>query len=801
MSAILADHLDLWGFEEDFHLFSDGSIGFGLECTLLDIDSENSESVNAIAVNLNHFLNGLSEGIDVQFCRDVKSGYKNLLSRLEDKSRAQSSGFNIEKSRFEQLNEQNQAGLLPEYTLKIFIRRKFENNLIDRPRLFSRASKFPEITESRLRLEVNMANRLRDEILEKLERLGLEPRQITPREVVELVYNEWNPDRGVSLSEYDPEDIRSSLLFTGCQIDEQGFTLAKTKHRVITLKELPDSTYAGMTGILASLPFDSRLLVNFHVPNQEREIESLKTKRRIAYSMVVGRSNGMSDPESSSKYSDLEGLLNNLVTNGEKIFKVSVSILLRSKSESELDAQVNQTLSLLRELSGSEGMLETYPAFEIFSESAIPNARGRVRERAMKTSTLSDLLPVFGPWRGHREGRILLKSQMGSLISFDPFDSSLTNANQLISGGSGSGKSFLTNLLLLQMLKFDPKIFFVDIGGSYKKFCENLGGQYLNLSLESGHVINPFDLNENETVPSSQKIKFLVGLIEIITKEEDETRLGKFERAEIEDAVHLAYENDKTPTLSTVKDILIQNQNVKMRRYGKILSTWCGHSPFGKLLDGKTNIKLNRSIVAFDLKGLEAQEELQKVYLYLITDLIWRVIQGERERMKFLVFDECWKLLRDEAGSKFIEEVFRTFRKYYASAIAISQDLDDFANSKIAGALLPNCAVKWVLMQSQGNSKRLRDVLNLNETQIGQVQRLAQQKGLYSEAFLLSGTKKRTVVSIEPTPIEYWLSTTDPIDLREVDRFRCKNPNSSNQEIIESLSIEYPNGFSAQNNY
>lgn len=99
-------------------------------------------------------------------------------------------------------------------------------------------------------------------------------------------------------------------------------------------------------------------------------------------------------------------------------------------------------------------------------------------------------------------------------------------------------------------------------------------------------------------------------------------------------------------------------------------------------MDRSSNINLNRDLVCFDLKGLESYPDLQSVTLLIITDLVWRVVQQDRGVMKFLVFDECWKLLESESGSIFIAEVFRTFRKYFASCIAISQNIDDFAKVK-----------------------------------------------------------------------------------------------------------------------
>src|SRR5690606_6098456 len=228
---------------------------------------------------------------------------------------------------------------------------------------------------------------------------------------------------------------------------------------------MPDQTFASMSQILRDLPFDSRLFLSIHVPTQSKELESLQTQRRIAFSMVHGKQNGVRDIESTAKLDDIETLLEQMVAQGEKIFWVSLNILLRSRDLDQLDNQVNQTLMKLRELSGAEGMLETLGSMDVFKELAFPNGRGKERSKRLKTSELADFLPIYGPWRGHDRPSILLRSRLGNLVGFDPFDKGLTNANQIVSGGSGSGKSFMTNILMLQMLKESPKIFIVDIGG------------------------------------------------------------------------------------------------------------------------------------------------------------------------------------------------------------------------------------------------------------------------------------------------------------------------------------------------
>ncbi|MGZ6311245.1 MAG: VirB4 family type IV secretion system protein, partial [Bdellovibrionota bacterium] len=625
---------------------------------------------------------------------------------------------------------------------------------------------------------------------------GLTPVGLNADQVAHLIYAQWNPGRAAGLADYDPEDVRSSLLFTDAVLSERGFSFSDFHYRVVSLKLLPEQTFSAMAASLRDLPFDSRLFLTIQVPDQQKELASLQTQRRLAYSMARGKKTGVSDIESEAKFQDLETLLGEMIAQGEKVFQVSLNILLRSRDPNELEPQVSQTLAKVRELAGAEALEESLAAFDLFSQFSLPNARAKERVKRLKTSTLADFLPLYGPWVGHERPSILLRSRMGSLVGFDPFAQELTNYNHVISGGSGSGKSFLTNVLMLQMLKENPRIFVVDIGGSYRKLSEHLSGQYIPLGVSDGMSVNPFDLLPGESVPSSQKIKFLTGLVELMTKEEDDTQLPRLERAEIEEAICRTYEAgrpERPPCLSILREILLAHEDVSIRRYGRILTPWCGNTPYGRFVDRPTTIEFQKSVVAFDLKGLESYPDLQAVCLFIITDFIWREVQRDRKSKKFLVFDECWKLLENDAGASFIAEVFRTFRKYYAGAIAISQNMDDFAKSKVAGAILSNSSVKWCLTQRGADQARLKEVLQLNDQEMALIASLHQERGVYSEAFLMA-QDRRAVVAIESTPLEYWIATTDPRDLSLIDERMRATSGASALDVLTALSNEYPRG-------
>lgn len=799
MTASLAEKLEVWGFEEGVLIFKDHSLGSVLQLNARDISCSTDDELNSLHGIACDFLNGLPAGLSLQFVQGIhRSG-----SALVDRHRALATREvdplteKMMDQRIARLEKLDEEGATPHTSLYLVIRKPFAQRNPkpkNRFKFWSRKTDEDDAFDV-LEKELRVFGQTVDGVRQGLETLGVMSTTLSEEIVFQVLFDQWNPQYPLSGVNFNREDIRDDLVLSDMVMSLRGFALRHVHHRVLSLKVMPDQTFASMSEKLRDLPFDSRLFLSIDVLNQDRETVVLETQRRIAYAMYAGKK-GVSDLESEAKLKDIEALLAGRVAGQEKIFAAALNVVLRSESEEVLEEQVARVLQTMRELSGAEGMMESLAAVSIFLECALPNARAKERSRRMNTSVVADFLPIFGDWPGHEEPRVLLRNRRGAVLGFDPFSSKLTNFNQIVSGGSGSGKSFLTNILISHLIKENPKVFILDIGGSYRKMVENLHGQYIPLGADSHLALNPFDLTETTPEAVDQKIKFMTSLVEMMTKEDEATGIGKLERSEIEQAIKEILRDEAVPRLTHLRERLLRHQEPALQRMGKILGPWCGDSPFGKFVDQPTNLELQSRIVCFDLKGLESQPDLQAVCLFLITDLIWREVQRDRISQKFVVFDECWRLLENDAGSRFIAEVFRTFRKYKASAIAISQTMDDFAKSKVASAILPNSSVKWVLKQTGGNIASLRETLLLNERETKLVESVTSKKGHFSEAFLVAGDEKQVVV-IESTPLEYWLATTDPQDLKVFMELRSDNPTATDEALLADLARRYPRGASA----
>jgi type IV secretory pathway VirB4 component len=133
-----------------------------------------------------------------------------------------------------------------------------------------------------------------------------------------------------------------------------------------------------------------------------------------------------------------------------------------------------------------------------------------------------------------------------------------------------------------------------------------------------------------------------------------------------------------------------------------------------------------------------------------------------QEGRRLFIFDECWDLL--EHNGDYITKCFRTFRKYDASAIAISQNIDDFAHSKLGKVIIQNTFTKFLFKQKITDSNFISD----SEKEL--INSVHSQKGEYSE-FLILSEGIRKIVRFFSTNLKYELFTSDPKDNRELDYY------------------------------
>jgi hypothetical protein len=93
---------------------------------------------------------------------------------------------------------------------------------------------------------------------------------------------------------------REQLVFGDLIVDFDHFTLDSFQHRVVTLKTLPEITYAGQLSSFLRLKFHYDLILSVTVPPQNNEMAKLQQKRKMAHSMAATHGGKAVDLESVS---------------------------------------------------------------------------------------------------------------------------------------------------------------------------------------------------------------------------------------------------------------------------------------------------------------------------------------------------------------------------------------------------------------------------------------------------------------------------------------------------------------------
>ncbi len=151
-------------------------------------------------------------------------------------------------------------------------------------------------------------------------------------------------------------------------------------------------------------------------------------------------------------------------------------------------------------------------------------------------------VPTQADFMGSGVPTCLLVGRKGQLITLDVFQSGTNNYNGKTIAGSGAGKSFWNNYMVLNHYSKGCKARLVDIGGSYKKLCELVGGKYVDFDENSKICLNPFGGVDNSTPEKlMETIQTVVQTVEEMVRENGQ-EVKKINKTFIEAAAVWAFE-------------------------------------------------------------------------------------------------------------------------------------------------------------------------------------------------------------------------------------------------------------------
>jgi conjugal transfer ATP-binding protein TraC len=468
----------------------------------------------------------------------------------------------------------------------------------------------------------------------------------------------------------------------------------------------------------------------------------------------------VTDPALETAYRDLEGLRERLQTAQERMANVGVYINIYGENEEKL-RDVETTLRSVLESRLIYIKPATYQQKEGFI-SCSPYGIDKLNVHTpMNTGPISSIFPFVSCDLSSNEGVLYGISQHNnSLILFDRF--SLENANEVIFGKAGGGKSYTVKLEILRSLMQEIDVIVIDPENEYEFLAEAVDGSFFNISLSSENHINPFDLPEiregedpEDTLRSN--VVNLVGLLRImlggLSAEED----AIIDRAITETyaAKDIVPESDpKTwkeniPLMEDLEVVLegMDGTESLVRRMGKFTK-----GTYSNFFNKYTNISTDKIFVAFGIRDME--EELRPMAMYTVMRYIWNEVRSELKK-RILVVDEAWWIMQNEDGASFLFGLAKRARKYWLGVTTITQDVEDFLKSDYGRPIVTNSSLQLIMKQSPATIDALQKAFNLTEQEKYVVLEASVGEGLFA-----AGPKHAAIKIVASYAEDQFISTS-----------------------------------------
>ena len=526
--------------------------------------------------------------------------------------------------------------------------------------------------------------------------------------------------------------------------------------------------------------------------------------QKVGQQLRINRSKIKDASDTNTDYDDIDGAirsgyyLKSGIANNEDFYYINLLITITAESREELEWKEAEMKKLL--LSQDMQVRSCHYREEQAYLSSLPflSLDKKLYERSRR-NVLSSSAAACYPYISYEmcdDNGVMLgvNRYNSSLVVLDLFDTATyKNANMVILGTSGAGKTFTMQLLALRMRRKGIPVFIIAPlkGHEFRRACEKVGGSYSLLAPGSRWGINimeirKLDCSVNELLDGPEQFSALAEKIQHLhiffwlmipdmNYEErqllDEAIILTYEKKGI------TYENDslndpenpeqyrEMPILGDVYDILVQSPETA--RMAKIMKQAIDGS--ARNLNQQTNVELNNDYNVLDISRMSG--ELLPLVLYTALEYVWDRAKADRTEEKAVFIDECWQLLSATSaeGSRmagdFILEIFKTIRGYGGSAICASQDLYDFMsadNGRFGKGIINNSKTKIILNLEEDEAVRVQDALHLSDAEIMEVTHFERGTGL------ISTNNNNVIVDFKASPLEKDLITTDRNELKEI---------------------------------
>lgn len=566
-------------------------------------------------------------------------------------------------------------------------------------------------------------------------------------------------------------NFKSEIAPKGLEFQKNGIIIGDKHCCLMTIISYPKSIYNGYLSNITQLS-DVKILIK-HTPilfstltkMLNKEIADLKDR-------YVNEKDLTMQERIRQDYESIEEFISMLAATQARIFDFQMHLLLMSDSEEELEKKKVQVRNYLDAM----GMRATVLRFEqekilksalaIFPKSDIEDRIGI----PIPSVTIAAMYPfIFDSIKDPGLSCLLGVDFSGGIILFNQFlyqirkEFNRNNANMIILGTSGSGKSVTAKLLLKSNIRNGHKIVAIDPEGELEDMTRLYGGDFISLGKGGSFgMINPLevimDADEEDLqaglsytilTRSLQNLKAFMkyyspDITEDVLNLFSEVVQDTYKRYKIDEKTDFTkFTSEMFPTFDDVyatikgrlhsmtektheKDIM-EKLELKVRPLTKELRYY---------FTGHTTIAPTSDFIVFNIREvMNSDTNIRNALFFNILKYAWGLTL-DKDTNTILMVDEAHVLLADKntLGSEFLAQVQRRSRKYNTGTIIITQQPTDFASPEVlvhGKAIFDNASYYMVMGLKKQAVEDLAKLIDLNDQEKDSIKRFEQGEALF----------------------------------------------------------------------
>ena len=584
--------------------------------------------------------------------------------------------------------------------------------------------------------------------------------------------------------------IKKELAPKGMTFNSSDFIISDKYATILTVLSYPKYITHGYLSSLTSGMAGVKIVIK-HIPVAFEVVSKMLNKQLLDLNEKYQKE---SDPTYQERirqdYESLENFIKVITTNQSKVFDFQLHIMITADTKEELERTKIQLKSTLEAMEmraiplrfEQEKVLKS--CLPIFEKQDIEDRIGT----PIPSPTLAAMYPfVFDSIKDQGLSCLLGVDFSGGIILFNQFlyqikkEHNRNNANMIILGNSGSGKSTAGKLLLRSHVRNGYKIIAIDPEGELEPMARLYNGDFIDLGRggEFG-MINPLEIVPDADDEESQRgvgyavltktLQTLKAFMKYYDPSIEEDVLTLFNEVVVEtyQRFNINVKTDFTkltsadfPTFSDVYTtirgrILSYGEATRERDIMEKLEIKVRPLISGGLehyFNGHTTISPRSNFIVFNIRELiNAEKNIKNALFFNILKYAWGLCLDASENTVLQV-DEAHILLANDntLGADFLAQVQRRARKYNTGTIVITQQPSDFAAPDVlmqGKAIFDNASYYLVMGLKKQAVEDLSSLIDLNDNEKENIKRYNQ-----GDALFVCGSK-RMQISVIATDAE-----------------------------------------------